>query len=241
MDDLKFRRRIMSDPKARDEELIDVINRDENSAKFADDILNLDDQIAKAMKVDVPDDLADRILFSQTSREESETKPSAGKRSFALAASVAFAFGLLVGQLNWGNLVVPPAQASLANTALQHVADESPFTDLLDEQVTSAQINTKLQPFAYQFNQDFPYHVYYLNHCGFGQSNALHMVFQGEVGKITLFITNIPSSENQEFSQEHLSGVVSQLGNSSLILVGESGENVVKIAQRLIPMIATNH
>lgn len=65
MDELEFRRRIMSDPKAKDAELLEALQQNERNAKCMDDILALDARIEQAMKVDVPDDLADRILFNQ--------------------------------------------------------------------------------------------------------------------------------------------------------------------------------
>jgi len=238
MDDLEFRRQIMSDPKYRDNEILEAMQRSDANTKFVDDILEIDNVVAKAMNVEVPDDLADRILFNQSSTEsQNVVKVSFTKRSMAMAASVAFVVGLVVGQIKWGNVVVAPVHASLQSTAIQHVIEETPFVDKLDEKVTSQQINTKLQPFAYQFDQAFPYHVYYLNHCGFGQSNALHMVFQGAKGKVTLFITNIPSTKPIDFNKAGMSGAIEPVGSSSLILVGEQGENVDQMAKKLSAML----
>ncbi|EGU29359.1 DUF3379 domain-containing protein [Vibrio scophthalmi] len=238
MDELEFRRRIMSDPKHRSSDIVDAMRANESHSKFVDDINELDAQIAKAMNVDVPDDLADRILFHQSSQQPTNViRPNFIKRSMAMAASVAFAFGLLVGQINWGNVLVTPAQASLADTAIEHVIAEKPFVDHLDEQVSSAQINAKMQPFDQQLEKSFPYHVYYLNHCGFGDANALHMVFAGEHGKVTLFITNISSNSVQDFTQQGMSGVVEPVGDSSLIVVGEKGEDVTAIAKSIMNII----
>jgi len=238
MDDLEFRRRVLSDPKHRDQDIIGALAENEANSKFLDDVLSLDKQIHHAMKVDVPDDLADRILFNQTSSEESNViRPNFAKRAMGLAASVAFVCGLLVGQVNWGNVLVPPAQASLADTAMKHVIDEKSFVSVIDEQVTSQQINAKMNPFAFQFDEAFPYHVYYLNHCGFGKSNAMHMVFQGEKGKVTLFLTGIPTEKALGFDEEGMTGSVTPIDDSSLILVGEKGEDVSKIAEQLSKII----
>ncbi|MGF1739713.1 DUF3379 domain-containing protein [Vibrio profundum] len=238
MDDLEFRRQIMSDPKHRNNDIKAAIERSEANAKLTDDILELDSQIANALNVSVPDDLADRILFNQSSAETGKVvKPNFARRSMAMAASVAFVVGLVAGQIHWGNLLVSPAQASLEHTAMQHVIDEYPFVDKIDEKVTNQQINAKLSPFAYQFDKPFPYHVYYLNHCGFGQSNALHMVFQGKKGKVTLFVTNVASKQNIDFNKQGMSGVVKPIGNSSLIIVGQQGENVEHIAQQIANII----
>ncbi|GEA52608.1 chemotaxis protein [Vibrio inusitatus NBRC 102082] len=236
MDDLEFRRRIMSDPKARDEDLLSAIANNDSNAKFVDDVLNLDARIEQAMRIDVPESLADKILFNQSS-EDNVVRPNFAKRSLAVAASVAFAAGIMIGQLNWSANIVPTAHASLTDEAIQHVIIESPFTDKLDEQVDSNQINTKLSPFAYQFSETFPYHVYYLNHCGFGESNALHMVFQGEKGRITLFITNISSDHAVNFSEKQMSGTVVPIGTASMILVGDSDEDVASVAKRLASII----
>ncbi|NIY84838.1 DUF3379 domain-containing protein [Vibrio hepatarius] len=239
MDDLEFRRRIMSDPKCRDSELTAAIKGSESNSKFADEILDLDSQIAKAMSVDVPEDLADRILFNQTSSHQDDKviRPNFAKRAMAMAASVAFVVGILVGQVNWGNLIVSPAQASLADTALKHVINEKSFVEQLDEKVQLSQINAKMEPYQHQLSDSFPYHVYYLNHCGFGKSNALHMVFQGEAGKVTLFFTGLSSAQAESFVKDGMSGLVEPIGNTSMILVGEQGENVAKIAEKIATII----
>ncbi|WP_375750841.1 DUF3379 domain-containing protein [Vibrio sp. HN007] len=234
MDDLEFRRRILSEPKFRDEALLNAMEESEVNARFADDIFKLDAKLEDAFKVDVPDDLADRILFNQTAQP---VKPSFTKRALAMAATVAFTAGVLIGQVNWSPLLVNPAYAGLASTAMEHVEHESPFTDKLDERVTSNQINAKLAPFSYQFTEAFPYHVYYLNHCGFGESNALHMVFQGEKARVTLFVTNIGSENELDFSKDGMSGVVIPVDGSSMILVGTDGEDIQKIASVLTPII----
>lgn len=238
MDELEFRRRIMSDPKHRDSEICAAIKENEQNAQFADEVLDLDKQIAKAMAVDVPEDLADKILFNQTSvARDNVVRPNFARKAMAMAASVAFVAGLLVGQLNWSNLVVSPAQASLATTALQHVVDEKPFIQNLDEQVKSSQINAKMMPFDHQLSETFPYHVYYLNHCGFGKSNALHMVFRGEKGKVTLFLTGIPSNQTVDFNEDGMAGVVEPMGDTSMIIVGDEGEDVAKIAESISKII----
>lgn len=242
MDELEFRRKVMSDPKQRDKELLEMIATNESSAKYVDDVLQLDKQIAQAFKIDVPDDLADKILFQQSTLLEDEKviRPQFVRKAMAIAASIAFTAGLLVGQVQWGNILVSPAQASLSEMAVQHVIHEEGFVNRLDEQADMSQINAKMQPFAYKMDGDFPYHVYYLNHCGFGKENAVHMVFQGEKGKVTLFFTPIVSKQALTFKQDGMSGIVEPIGEASLILVGEQGENVSAIAQKLMPMIQSS-
>ncbi len=239
MDDLEFRRRILSDPKQMDEEIMKALAENSANHKFVEDALDLDEKIKQAMHVEVPEDLADKILFKQTSGsiEDKVVRPNFARKAMALAASVAFTAGLLVGQINWSNIIVSPAHATLADTAVQHVINEEPFVSHLDEDVSSAFINAKLSPLHFQFNKNFPYHVYYLNHCGFGSSNALHMVFQGKKGRVTMFITGIPSKQASDFDKEGLSGMVQPIGSASMILVGQQGEDITAIAEALMPII----
>lgn len=238
MDELEFRRKVMSDPKLRDNDLLDMLASNESHAKFADEILQLDKHLTQAFKVDVPDDLADKILFRQTAllADQKVIHAPFVRKAMAIAASIAFSAGLLIGQIQWGNLFISPAHASLSEMAVQHVIHEEAFVNRLDEQANMQQINAKMQPFAYQMHGDFPYHVYYLNHCGFGQENALHIVFQGQKGKVTLFFTLIDSQKTSQFKDDNMTGLIQPIGKASLILVGENGEDLSNIADKLTPM-----
>ncbi|USD66011.1 DUF3379 family protein [Vibrio sp. SCSIO 43136] len=240
MDDLEFRRRIMSDPKQKDQDVLLAAAESDANSKFLEDVLKLDAQIEAAMKVDVPEDLADKILFNQSAQEQKNVVPfaqKATKRMMALAASIAFAAGIMVGQINWAPVLVSPAHASIAQTALNHVSNEKAFIAPLDEAVEMTQINKKMMPFSYQFTDVFPYHVYYLNHCGFGSSNAMHMVFEGEKGRVTLFLTTEGNDGTQYFDKDGMSGSITEMGSTNMIIVGNEGEDVAKIAEKLKPII----
>ncbi|CAK1695962.1 hypothetical protein VCRA2112O187_10220001 [Vibrio crassostreae] len=63
------------------------------------------------------------------------------------------------------------------------------------------------------------------------------MVFQGAKGKVTLFLTGIPTDKPIDFDEKGMSGSVTPVDGSSLILVGENGEDVSKIAEKLTKMI----
>jgi hypothetical protein len=234
MDDLEFRRRVISDPKSRDAEVAQHAEANPSDAKFIDEMLSLDARIEQAMRVDVPEDLADKILFQNSNNV---VKASFGKRALSIAASVAFAVGLAAGQLNWGALIAQPAYASITDTAMEHVHDERPFTNALDEQAGMPQLNMKLKPFEFQFTEEFPYHIYYLNHCGFGDSMAMHVEFAGEKGRVTLFITRIAADSAKQFSDDVYAGELMPMGDASLIVVGEQNEDLGAIVERLTSII----
>ncbi|MGF1699154.1 DUF3379 domain-containing protein [Photobacterium makurazakiensis] len=229
MDDLEFRRRLLADPNDNSQDMVAARNVSAANRKLSDELLQLDSKLEKALKVDVPDDLADRILFHQSGQEVK--KPKKAKLHLALAASVAFAFGVFTGQFN--NITDSASyQAGIAQLALEHVHNEAPFINGIDESVSLTQVNAKLTPFGPQFS-DLPGHIYYVNHCGFGDKNALHMVMDTEQGKVTVFVVPADSPQMTAFSDNNMQGVVMPIRNASLIVVGEKGQDVTPIAKTL--------
>ncbi|MDP5254762.1 MULTISPECIES: DUF3379 family protein [unclassified Vibrio] len=237
MDDLDFRRRLFSDPKLRDEDVLKAISGSDSNAKFAEDMLSFDAELKQAMTVDVPDDLADKILFSQNNIKKKPVWNQWRKPSLSLAASIAFVVGVMAGQINWGNALLPQAQASIPQTAIQHVMDEKAFVGTIDERASDQQLKAKVKPLNYDIAGAFPYHIYYINHCAFGKSNAVHMIYQGEKGKVTLFF--VPQSTKSEaFSDQGMDGYVYSMQDASIILVGQPGEDLAAMAQRIGAMMS---
>ncbi|MCQ1059590.1 DUF3379 domain-containing protein [Photobacterium sp. ZSDE20] len=229
MDDLEFRRRLLADPFDNSQDLAEARNESIANRKLSDELQQLDNKLEQAMKVDVPDDLADRILFHQSGQPSSNSfKP---RTLVAMAASVAFVFGLFIGQYNQGISASNP-QLEIAQIAMEHVKAEAPFIDGIDESVTLSQVNAKLTPFGSTFN-DIPGHVYYVNHCGFGNKNALHMVMDTPQGKVTVFVVPEQSPDITPFNDQSMKGVVVPVRNASLIVVGENGQDVSPVATTL--------
>lgn len=238
MDDLEFRRRLLSDPNDKSDEILVELDTNHQNKKYAESLQELDKQIEQAFRVEVPDDLADKIIFSHIPH-----KPQLhfSRRAFALAASVIFTFGLLIGQINWGNIIVQPAHASLDQMAMHHITEEEPFIDGVNEGNNEQEIRAKLNVYAYDLHGEFPYHIYYLNHCGFSKEHhALHMVFQGQKGRVTAFISNISANETSQFEQGVMQGEITPLTQGSLVLVGEKGEDIAALSQKIAPMIQFN-
>ncbi|WP_105903286.1 DUF3379 family protein [Vibrio gangliei] len=235
MDDLEFRRRLLSDPTDDSQDILSELNQSPQRKKYAEGLLDLEHKLENAFKVDVPDDLADKIIFQSTSPKRTV---NVSRRVLALAASVIFTFGLFIGQVNWGALLVTPAHASLETMAMNHVKEEEAFTAYINEANSSQEIQAKLQVYSYQLVSDFPYHIYYLNHCGFSpKHHALHMVFQGKNGRVTAFVSNIEARTQSQFEDSGMSGEITPLKQGSLVLVGEKGEDLTALSQQIAPLL----
>ncbi|MGF1690390.1 DUF3379 family protein [Photobacterium kagoshimensis] len=234
MDDLEFRRRILADPNDNSAEMIEAKNSSLVNRKLSDELIQLDTKLEKALKVDVPDDLADRILFHQSGQTPS--KPKTTRVHLAIAASIAFAFGVFTGQFDQiisnADVTHSAKATSLGKIALTHVHDEAPFIATIDESVKLSQVNAKLRPFGTELSS-LPGHVYYVNHCSFGDQNALHMVIDTPAGKVTVFVVPEQSPAAVNFNDKTMGGVLLPLQKASLIVVGDKGVDVNPVAKTL--------
>ena len=236
MDDLEFRRRLLADPDDNDPELISTKNQSTTNRHFANELHQLDQQLKKTLNVDIPDNLADRILFRQSSQAQPKNHPTYKRYlSYGLAASVMFIVGVMVGQQDF-HPSQPQQQvftpASMSTIALQHVNAEAQFVDHTDEAVTLQQVNAKLKPFGTSMNQ-LPGHIYYLNYCGFDGNRALHMVVGTDTGKMTVFIVPQTSSKMATDSDNINQSLLLPLQDASLIIVGDKNEKLMPIAEKL--------
>jgi len=231
MDELTFRKKAISDPHCKDPEFLDAAEDPANRA-LVNELKAFDRQLESVLKVSAPEGLAERIILKQQMQQHQR-----GKRRtlgyLAMAASVAFAVGLSVSLLNWQQ---PPEMGSVA---LAHVYAEAPFTDSIDENVDPAMINAKLASFGGQL-QDQLGKVYFVNYCTFEGAPGLHLIMQGDVGKITVFVVpdSIPIAVKQEqFGDNHLNGMVKQLHGNRLVVIGEKGEPLEKVEQKLMQAV----
>ncbi|WP_297479299.1 DUF3379 family protein [uncultured Photobacterium sp.] len=237
MDDLEFRRRLLANPNDNDPELIKTRNQSSANRHFSNELQQLDQQLKQTLQVDIPDNLADRILFHQSSQVHPQ-KQSHYKRylSYGLAASVMFFVGVMVGH-QYGFSPQHPAQQaftpiSMSNIALQHVDAEAQFVEHTDEAVTLQQVNAKLKPFGTSLNQ-LPGHIYYLNYCGFDGNRALHMVVGTEAGKMAIFFVPQTSSQMVTRNNKSNQSLLLPLQNASLIIVGDKDQELMPIAEKL--------
>ncbi|WP_413110673.1 DUF3379 family protein [Thaumasiovibrio sp. DFM-14] len=230
MDELEFRRRLLADPGNIDDELA-VAMQAPNNKVLAEELQALDKQLNKALHdIQVPDGLVDRILFHQSGHAEKKSPKQ--RQHFALAASVAFAFGLMLGQFNWGSAISPVQATSLEQVALTHMLEEQSFISNIDENVTLTQVNAKLAPFDSQFSA-IDDHISYVNHCGFGDTAAMHMIMQTEYGEVTVFLVPQPSQNVSRFEDEQHKGMLVPLENNSLIVIGDKKLSISPIVTKI--------
>jgi len=224
MDDLHFRKSIYADPQTSDDAIIEAMNADPAKKKFAQDIDKLDDKIAQALQIPVPDELYNKLILRQTMAIHQQQKKKT-RVHLALAASVAFAMGLTFNFMQVSN-----AYTNMGDYALAHVNHEAQYFSNNDEaKVTLASLNQKMAAFNGSFEQKLG-ELIAANYCRFDGMKSLHLVFQGESSPVTVFI--IPQSDELEFkanfAENQLKGKSIKYKDANIIVVGDKKESLRK-------------
>jgi hypothetical protein len=229
MDDLQFRRTIYADPNCADEEVIRAANTDPSKQDFWNEIKQLDSAIAQASQVSVPDGLAYRLILKQ-SLESHKTDKRRSKVYLALAASVAFAFGLSFTIWQQQNLVY------LGEHALAHAQEEgNGYALTVDGDVALDSVNVQLASLGAELKQSLG-RIYFANFCTFENVRSLHLVMEDSHGeKVTVFV--VPHSDGfkieENFADDRMAGQMFNASRASVIVVGNKGEALSEMKYKL--------
>jgi len=220
MDDLQFRRTIYAAPKSQDEALLAALQADPAKKQFAQELNQLDDKIAQALNIPVPDDLSDKLILRQTLASHQVQKR---KKRFhlALAASVAITAGLLVNFTLFSS-----AHSNLGDYALAHVYHEQgDFSNSDTARVDLTSLNKKMAAFNGSFTSSVG-QLLSADYCRFDGMKSLHLVFQGKTSPVTVFV--VPKNEqlsfSDSFSDSKLIGQSAAFDKANVIVVGDKNE-----------------
>ncbi len=229
MDDLQFRRSIYADPNTTEPDVVSAKNNDPAKQKFAHEIAKLDQQIAKALKVDVPEELSEKLILRQALASHQQQKRT-GRIKLALAASIAFAVGITVNQLQFSHAYETIGDYAIAHT--NHEATHFSNNDVANVSLTS--LNQKMAAFNGSFSQQLG-ELIMADFCRFDGIKSLHLVFKGKDRPVNIFV--IPESEHlsitSQFNNEKLYGVVNTFKHSNIIVVGDKQEPLQQWQQKI--------
>jgi hypothetical protein len=219
MDELEFRRRIYADPETTDSDVVEAAKADESKRNFWNEQKQLDKQLKQALKVDVPEDLASKLIWQQSTDEFNRYK----RRSrwyLAMAASVAFTVG--IGLTMWYHQPL-----SIGGQALAHMqyAEMETAHSLLPADLNM--VNAKLASFGGSFNEMLD-GVEVVNYCHLSTVRSLHLIVDTPQGKMSVFVVpergdvTVPS----EFSDEQYHGESIKMRHANVMIVGDKGADL---------------
>jgi hypothetical protein len=227
MDELEFRRTLYADPNSTDEKVLAAIADDPKKQAFYKELKQLDKNMHQASQVKVPDNLVHKLILRQTMQSQKSNK-ARNRIQLAMAASVAFVVGVSFTMWQQNNLL------DLSKQAIAHVHYEGGYALDAQENISLQQVNAKLAKFGGEFSEDIG-RVYYANFCDFENVRSLHMVVEGQNGKVSVFI--VPHNDDyQAEGSSHDTKYTSQatdLKRASIIVVGEEGANISNMKEQL--------
>ena len=222
MDDLSFRHRATATPNDKSEEFLKRMMDSEQDKALVNKAKDFDAQLQCLLKVNVPEDLNDKIFLKQSFAIENERK-RVGRWHVAIAASIAFIIGISLPLLN----NIAPSSLNIGEVAMQHVQAEYYFTAQTNEHADLKMVNAKLARYGAQAHDPLG-EVSYINYCDFEGTPALHMVMQGKKGQVTVFI--VPNDANfiltDKFNNQHLKGITAKMGETNVVIVGDRDESL---------------
>ena len=219
MDELEFRRRIYADPETTDSDVVEAAKADESKRSFWNEQKQLDIQFKQALKVEVPDDLASKLIWQQSADEFTRYK----RRSrwyVAMAASVAFTIG--IGLTMWYHQPL-----SIGGQALAHMqyAEMEHAHSLLP--VDLNMVNAKLASFGGSLSEMLD-GIEVANYCHLSTVRSLHLIVNTPQGKMSVFVVpqrgdiSVPS----EFEDSQYHGESIKMRRANVMVVGDRGADL---------------
>lgn len=228
MDDLQFRRSVYADPHCSDNQVIQAASNDPAKREFWNELRRLETTLEHATRVDVPNGLAERLILRQ-SIESHRAQTRRFRWQLGIAAGIAFVFGVSFTLWQQQSFV------NLGEHALAHIYHEADgFALKVDGDIDLTTVNAKLASVGTQFTDQVS-RIYFAGFCNFEGVRSIHMVMQGENGKVTVFV--VPPNDNHRaidhFSDGKLKGQTLELERARLIMVGEEGKPFDGLRKRL--------
>jgi hypothetical protein len=208
-------------------------------AAFRDEILALEQKIAAALQIPVPElDLSDLPEIGSASDNAAGVSnlPYRGRRVrsawLALAASV-----LLATALGIRFLANDVEYATLGDEIIAHLDHEPRALRVSDKSVSERSLARVVRKDEVMLNRALGL-ITYARTCVINGREVPHLVIQGEKGPVTLLL--LPEEHVDTAVQIHgeaVDGVILPVGEGSVAIVGERGENMSEIESRVVSSV----
>lgn len=225
MNCLEFRRFCLADPATQDTEFMRHKRDCARCAAFASEVIQLDKKLVGALDIDVPDNLASRIILRQSlDRDASRQRRRRG--IYALAAGLLLAVGLTAG------VFLTTRAPSPDRRVLAHIEMERELLSTRQD-VAQTQLAHVLDTAGVELRGN-PGKVRHASLCPLSKNGGVHLVFDGNKGPVIVLL--LPKEfvpQPISIRSEKLEGVILPTSNGSMALVGQHGEDLQEIAQRI--------
>lgn len=226
MNCIDFRRLAETEPGCDDPAFIDHAAQCQSCAAFAARAKQFDHLLKAAVKFDVPQDLASRILLREALGGPARERPLRA-RAFAIAASALLCVGLVFGV--WSYVDRGPA----LDEEMVALIQAAPYALQSTELVGAGAIKAALRPVGLRLDSEMG-RVTFASRCYVRGLLSGHVVMRGNSAPITVFL--VPgrlATERTEVRSAALSGVIFPVASGTIAIIGAPGEPLLEHEQRI--------
>jgi hypothetical protein len=237
MNCLECRRELLVDPRNDSVDLISHIDNCEACSRERGKLLALENNLESCLDYAVPAGLEDRLLEISrdvSSSSRSGSSPSSG-RVWQMAASLVLGIGLVVylglNQLN------PLSNAyALEMTVMNHINDEVHKLHVSNE-VSEQTLDNIMTAIKTRASGDIG-NVNSASKCHIRKQAGAHLIVNGKKGPVTVLV--MPGEhidKDVSISSKRFDGAIYPTDYGSLAVVGEKGEQIPPIAEKMLQNI----
>lgn len=228
MNDLQFRKQCIIDPDTSDTEFQQALESAENRA-FQEQCKEFDSKLADALNVDVPDDLAQRIIERNKTRNRANSRGFSWNNwrpSLAAAASVAATMVFAV------SLLLRP-QIAVSEMMVDHLYDDINALHVRTV-VTDAELLHVLQHFNVGMERSSVGTLHFAHVCQIDKTDGMHLVYDGANGPVTaIYLPGKEVKRLQAISRDQFQGIIFPHHEGVMAIIGLVGEDVLKQKERI--------
>ena len=181
--------------------------------------------LREAVHVDVPENLASRILLKQSFQAQAEPPWWRRRRALALAASMLLMVGLVTLALS--------AQQRRLSEEFVALVNGAPSALAAGKLVSSGDISAALGPAGLDLDGTIG-DVTFAGICLVRGKVSGHIVVQGESAPVTVFLISEQLVSNRAtIRTDHYSGVVLPQGSGTIVIVSAPGEALESLETRV--------
>lgn len=233
MNCLDFRRRLLSDPLARDEDLLAHEASCPDCGPFARELRADEMRLRGIMRsVTPPEGLVERIQLAARFEHR-----AASRRRWWYSAAAAVLLTVGVSMVSLFSTSLERSNVALAQSVLNHIEDEAQHLREA-RPVSAARVKWVFKRFGAELAADIG-PVHFAAECLMRHRNGVHLVIPGKMGPITVFyMPGEPAASVMPVRSARFEGEIVPTGWGSIAVVGERGEPLQGLGERLAGMVS---
>lgn len=229
MNCVEFRRELGIDPHSRAEDFLRHRTECARCAAAAERAYAHERELARALAIDVPPQLADKLLLAQTTRELRRRTRWRRFGGFALAATLVLAVGVIG---------LRAEATTLSAQAIAHIQRE-PKALQMSQALPAAATRTAFHDVGVEL-RDVPDGISFVYCCPLDHRRSVHLVMLNADDPVSVIWLPGEARGRSNFEREGWQGRIAPLGSGTLILIAKSPRQFDRIEAQWRAAFPTN-